>query len=503
MIDNARGAGVLMHITSLPSAYGIGDLGPAARHFADFLSRSRQKYWQLLPLNPTEAGQGHSPYSATSSMAGNPLLISPELLVKEGLLTNHDLAPYRLPVHNRVDYAEAERVKGEIFEKAFEAFLGEKGAHLQGAYQQFCKAEAAWLNDFALYSVLKKVNEGQPWFNWGDEYKLRDAGALQSLEAAHERELTKAKWLQFLFARQWHSLKAYCNEKGIQFVGDMPFYVSYDSADVWAHRRLFAIDKAGNATGMAGVPPDAFSADGQLWGMPVFNWEVLKEEGYTWWIERLKKNIELFDWVRLDHFRAFADYWEVPAGEQTARNGEWKPGPGADFFKAVENALGSLPFVAEDLGEINEPVLQLRDQFQMPGMKILQFAFGEDMPRSDYIPHNYGQNFFVYTGTHDNNTVRGWFTQEADEGTRHRLERYVGRPLSAAEIHLELGRMAYASVAKTAILPLQDVLALDADARMNIPASGENNWAWRLQPAQLTGADEERLRQWTILYNRE
>lgn len=502
MIDNARGAGILMHITSLPSAYGIGDMGPGARSFADFLSRSRQKYWQLLPLNPTEGGQGHSPYSATSSRAGNPLLISPELLVKEGLLTHNDLAPYRLPSHDRVDYAEAERVKEALFEKAFEAYLVGAAAHLESDYQQFCKTESGWLDDFALYRVLKKNHEGQPWFNWPEEYKLRDATSLQSLAAEQERELAKVKWLQFLFSKQWHSLKEHCNAKGIQFVGDLPFYVSYDSADVWANRRLFALDDEGNATGMAGVPPDAFSDDGQLWGMPVFNWEVHKQEGYSWWIDRLKKNMELFDWVRLDHFRAFADYWEVPAGEATARNGEWKPGPGAGFFKAIEAALGSLPFVAEDLGEINEPVLKLRDQFHLPGMKVLQFAFGGDMPRSDYIPHNYGCNFFVYTGTHDNNTVRGWFN-ELDEASRHRLERYVGRPLSAAEIHLELGRMAYASVAKTAILPLQDVLALDAQARMNIPASGEANWAWRLQPGQLTGADEDRLRQWTILYNRE
>ncbi|MGV3656558.1 MAG: malto-oligosyltrehalose synthase [Chitinophagaceae bacterium] len=502
MIDNARGAGLLMHITSLPSAYGIGDMGPGARAFTDFLSRSRQKYWQLLPLNPTEAGQAHSPYSATSSMAGNPLLISPELLVKDGLLTHNDLAPYRLSSLQQVDYEGAERVKGELFEKAFEAFLGEKGAHLQAAYQHFCKQEAAWLDDFALYMLLKKMHEGQPWFNWPEEYKLREPEALQKLAADHQKELDKVKWLQALFARQWHSLKDYCNAKGIQFVGDLPFYVSYDSADVWAHRHLFALDDEGARTGLAGVPPDAFSDDGQLWGMPVFKWEVHQQEGYTWWIERLKKNMELFDLVRLDHFRAFADYWEVPAGEDTARNGEWKPGPGADFFKAIETALGSLPFVAEDLGEINEPVLKLRDQFHLPGMKVLQFAFGPDMPRSDYIPHNYGQNFFVYTGTHDNNTIRGWFN-ELDDATRHRLERYVGRPLSAAEVHIELGRMAYASVAKTAILPLQDVLALDAQSRMNIPASGENNWAWRLLPGQLTGADEDRLRQWTILYNRE
>ena len=504
LVDNTRGAGILLHLTSLPAAYGIGDMGPGARAFADFLYRSRQKYWQLLPLNPTEGGQGHSPYSATSSRAGNPLLISPDLLVKDaGLLQASDLQAYHLPQQSQSNYAEAERVKGEIFQKAYAAFIAGQGHVLQPDYEAFCEREAAWLDDFALYMVLKKMHGGKPWYEWPQDYKLRQPAALAQLAKAHAGELDKAKWLQFIFARQWHQLKDYCNHRGIQLLGDLPFYVSYDSADVWAHRDIFALDEEGQRTGMAGVPPDAFSDDGQLWGMPVFRWEVLKERGYDWWIDRLRKNQELFDLVRLDHFRAFADYWEVPAGETTARNGEWKPGPGADFFMAVEKALGELPFVAEDLGEITPPVLHLRDQFRLPGMKILQFAFGSDMPRSDYIPHNYTQNFLVYTGTHDNNTIRGWFNRDADEATRLRLEKYVGRPLSAAEIHLELGRMAYASLARIAILPLQDVLALDETARMNTPASGENNWGWRLMPGQLTAADEERLRQWTIMYNRE
>ena len=283
----------------------------------------------------------------------------------------------------------------------------------------------------------------------------------------------------------------------------MPFYVSYDSADVWSHRSIFALDEEGNMTGVAGTPPDAFSDDGQLWGMPVFNWAALQEQDYLWWVNRLKKNIEMFDLVRLDHFRAFADYWEVPAQDKTAKNGSWKPGPSSQFFKVMERELGELPFIAEDLGDINDPVYQLRDEFRLPGMKVLAFAFDESLPTSDYIPHNYHPNFVVYTGTHDNNTIRGWYRKDADQATRSRLQQYAGRQVAEHEVHLALGRMAYASVAKTVVLPLQDVLGLDESARMNVPSSGENNWAWRLTLGQLTLEAENTLKEWVWLYNRK
>jgi 4-alpha-glucanotransferase len=300
---------------------------------------------------------------------------------------------------------------------------------------------------------------------------------------------------------QWHRLRTYCNNRGIQLFGDMPFYISYDSVDVWSNRDLFALDAEGNMTGVAGVPPDSFSEDGQLWGMPVFNWEVLKERDYDWWVGRLRKNMELYDLVRLDHFRAFADYWEVAASEKTARNGAWKPGPGADFFAFMEKALGSLPFVAEDLGEINDLVLKLRDDFNLPGMKILQFAFGDEMSQNDYIPHNYARNFIAYTGTHDNNTVLGWYRQEG----RHyhtQIEHYVGRELGEHDINWVMARLAYASVAKTAILPLQDVLGIDEQGRMNTPGQGSGNWGWRLVPGQLGHEAGQVLREWVRLYNR-
>lgn len=500
--ENERGAGVLLHITSLPSPFGIGDLGPEARRFADFLQHSKQKYWQMLPINPTEEGQGHSPYSATSSRAGNTLLISPYLLAREGLLRREELAAYHLPQEGMVAYSEAQEVKQCLLDKAWKNFKADNGGTLQEAFEVFCQLEQEWLHDFALYALFKQLFGGKPWYEWPQAYKLREPEALQARAVEHREQLDQIKWLQFVFARQWAELRAYCRQRSIELVGDLPFYVSYDSADVWSHRELFHLDEEGRVLGMAGVPPDAFSDEGQLWGMPVFRWPVLKERGYDWWIARLRRNMELFDLVRLDHFRAFAAYWEVPAGESNAINGKWQEGPGAHFFKVVKKALGSLPFVAEDLGDINEQVLALRDQFGLPGMKVLQFAFGEDFTQSDYIPHNYTLNFIVYTGTHDNNTTRGWFRQEADESVRSRLRHYLGKDVSEDTVVEQLAHLAYGSVARMAILPLQDVLALDEEARMNTPASGSGNWGWRLHPGQLTPEAGDRLRHWTWLYNR-
>jgi 4-alpha-glucanotransferase len=496
-----RSAGILIHVSSLPSPFGIGDLGAEAKTFASFLYRCHQRFWQFLPLNPTEEGQGHSPYSSISSRAGNTLLISPELLVKDGFLHQNDLQGCYLPAESKVNYKEVEQIKTDLFDRAWQNFLqnGHEAAHF--LFEQFCEQEKEWLHDFALYTVSKKIYKGKPWYEWPAALKQRQPAALKKLEQQQADAVNKAKWLQYIFLKQWKDLKAYCNQLGIMLLGDLPIYVSYDSVDVWSHKDIFSLDEKGNRMGMAGVPPDAFSDDGQLWGMPVFRWDVLKERRYDWWIQRLKKNKELFDLVRLDHFRAFAAYWEVPAGSETARIGEWKEGPGSDFFTVVQQELGGLPFVAEDLGEIDEPVYRLRDEFHLPGMKVLQFAFSEDIARSPHIPHNYGENFVVYTGTHDNNTTLGWFRQEGQKD-RHRLNLYLGYAVHEQEVSRVLGRLAYASVGRTVILPLQDVLSLDENARMNIPSSGQENWRWRLMPGQLTGAAEHLLREWTTLYNR-
>jgi malto-oligosyltrehalose synthase/4-alpha-glucanotransferase len=495
-----RSAGVLMHITSLPSGFGVGDFGPEARKFADFLSRSCQRYWQILPLNITEAGNGHSPYSSISSMAGNTLLLSPELMAEDGLLNADMVMQYHQKPESLADFAEAERVKGILFEKAFQNFLATQSS-LQEQFTLFCEQEAGWLDDFALYVTLKN-HYGAAWFQWPHEYKLRDEEALADFFINNSGPIQKIKWLQFMFTRQWKSLKKYVNDLGIKLFGDLPFYVSYDSADVWANPDIFSLDEKGNMIGVAGVPPDYFNSDGQLWGMPVFKWDVLKKRGYDWWIARIKKNMELYDVLRLDHFRAFADYWEVPAGETTAINGVWRLGPGADFFKAIKSALAELSFIAEDLGDINPLVHKLRDELNLPGMKVLQFAFSEDMPSSIYIPHNHLRNYIVYTGTHDNNTTVGWFRQNAGKLERKNLECYTGIKPKEKNIHQILGRLAYASVAKTAILPMQDVLGLDEHSRMNIPASTDKNWLWRLVPGQIKSDHEEMLREWVRVYNR-
>ncbi len=496
--EKERSAGILLHISSLPSPFGIGDIGTEAKNFADFLYRSKQKYWQLLPLNPTEGGQGHSPYSAISGMAGNTLLISADLLAKEGLIDQKELIKYHLPNDGKVDYSTVEKTKEELLNKAYWSFLKQDD---RKAYEDFCEEESYWLDDFALFILLKQLNEGKPWFQWKDEYKLRDSKALKLLQEDNEDELYRIKWLQYIFNKQWKDLKAYCNERNISLIGDLPIYVSYDSSDVWSNREIFAINENGIATGIAGVPPDAFSADGQLWGMPVFKWDILKDRNYDWWISRIKRNKELFDLIRIDHFRAFAAYWEVPAGESTAKNGEWKQGPGADFFNTIKNELGQLPFIAEDLGDVDDTVFALRDEFALPGMKVLQFAFGNDLPRSVHIPHNHSKNFIVYTGTHDNNTTRGWY-KDADDTTRRLLNEYAGKEISEEEVHWTLSRMAYASVARTVILPMQDVLNLDETARMNIPASAENNWAWRLKPGQINKSTEDKLKQLVDMFNR-
>lgn len=497
---NPRSAGVLLHISSLPSCYGIGDFGAEAFKFADLLADARQKYWQILPLNPTEEASMHSPYSSCSSMAGNPLLISPDLLANEGLLDEDELKSKTLKAKSKVDFPAVQKLKKNLLHKAFVRF--KKQGLNTADFEAFCNAEQDWLDDFALYTTLKKEFGNLPWYKWPEEYKLRNGQALQKFADSKDADLLEAKWIQFTFSKQWHSLKSYCNGINISLFGDMPFYISYDSADVWAHREIFSLDDSANMTGVAGVPPDYFNADGQLWGMPVFRWDVLKKQEYKWWIDRIRKNAELFDILRFDHFRAFSSYWEVPANEETARNGEWKPGPGNHFFETVERQLGKIPFVAEDLGDIDQPVYDLRDAFKLPGMKVLQFAFGDDMPQSLNIPHLYKENFFVYTGTHDNNTSVGWFENDADDISKDNLKEYLGRKVNGGNVHLELSRLAYSSVAQTVILPVQDIIGLDANARMNSPATTEGNWDWRLLPGELTGSHISMLRNWTIKFGR-
>lgn len=478
---NKRSAGILMHISSLPSDFGIGDMGKKAHRFVDFLQASRQKYWQILPLNPTKAANGHSPYSSNSAMAGNTLLISPESLFEDGLISKGELKAAQLPSADHILFEKAEEIKKELLGKAYQNFTALKDDNLQKAFTSFCITEAGWLDNFAIYTALKHHLDNQEWYNWPEKFKYRTAGTLTSFQKKHKKEVDEIKWQQFIFFRQWHSLKNYANSKGIQIIGDLPFYLDYDSVEVWSAPENFMLDEKRNKIQVAGVPPDYFNAEGQLWGMPVFNWELMKADNYSWWLNRLKKNMELFDLLRVDHFRAFASYWQVPAGNENAINGTWEKGPGIHFFETIKADLGDLPFIAEDLGEIDQDVEDLIKQTKLPGMKVLQFAFGKDMASSAHITHNFeAPNCIVYSGTHDNNTIKGWFTEEADSALRQRISDYTGIEVTENNINRIIIGLCYASIAKIAIIPIQDILNMDENARMNVPGTSNDNWSWKL-----------------------
>jgi 4-alpha-glucanotransferase len=503
MNDNMkRCAGILTHITSLPGPFGMGDLGQSSRLFADLLHRTRQSIWQLLPLTPIDKASFYSPYSSCSSMAGNSLLISPESLLLSGWLRRKDIEPYLLPQGTRVDFSTVEKNKNELLALAFQNFKKKKKQSVSDDFRKFRQRENYWLRDFALFMTLRDVHQFKPWFQWPAPFRKRDAKALRQFEADHANDIELIFWKQFIFERQWMSLKKYCHQRGVRLMGDLPFYVSHDSCDVWAHPEIFSIDRDGNMKEVAGVPPDYFNAQGQLWGMPVFRWDILKKQRYDWWLKRVRKNMEWTDIIRLDHFRAFSAYWSVPAGQKTAVRGKWKKGPGEPLFLRLRSVLGELPFVAEDLGDIDESVHALRNAFSFPGMKVLQFAFGDKMASSIYIPHNYTKNFAVYTGTHDNNTTRGWFRKDANAEEKKNLSHYLSRSITDRNIHREMIGLAFGSVAVQAIIPLQDILGLDEKSRMNTPASITNNWQWRCTQTQLDSIDEGWLTDITTKFNR-
>lgn len=494
-----RGSGILLHITSLPSIFGIGDLGPAAYHFADFLTAAQQCFWQILPLNPTYAAQGNSPYSSHSAFAGNPLLISPELLVQEGHLKPSDIprASWRA---DTVDYAAVGEHKKTLWERAFAR--NKKRLAQDHEFNHFCRENASWLDDFALFIALKAHFHDVDWGSWPKDLRDRHAPALAEAQNKFRAQILQEKFIQYLFYQQWFALKKYCKNKNLQFIGDLPIYVSYDSADVWANPALFKLDGDKRPLGVAGVPPDYFSETGQLWGNPVYRWEVLQEKKYAWWARRLEHNLTMYDILRLDHFRGFVAFWEVPAGETTAESGQWVKAPVEDFFKTLFRHFPSLNIIAEDLGEITPDVRETIMRLGLPGMRILMFAFNEDVATSIHAPHNYPEHCVVYTGTHDNNTVKGWFKTEAGTEGRRKLSAYVGREIDARTVHLELIRLAMSSVAKMVIIAMQDVLGLGTKARMNFPGTCEGNWGWRLRAGQLTPALTKKLAALTQIYGR-
>ena len=485
-----RASGVLLHVTSLPSPYGIGDVGPAAHAFVDRLQAAGQSWWQALPLGPT--GYGNSPYQSLSSFAGNGLIISPDFLIDEGLLRASDCEEGRSFRQDAVDYDVVISFKQKLFEKAWAAFRAAPRSALHLDYDQFCIEQAHWLDDYALFRALKAGHGNVCYLEWSAELVCREPVALAQARRDLAEPVDRVRFVQFLLFRQGKRLREHALAKGVHLIGDLPFFVSPDSSDVWANPELFLLDEHHRPRFVAGVPPDYFSTQGQLWGNPVYNWEALRQTGYRWCIDRLRALLAHVDVVRLDHFRGFAAAWHVPAGAATAQTGQWVPGPGAGLFSAVQTELGTLPFISEDLGLITADVCALRDQFQLPGTRILQFAFDGNAD-NPYLPHNYVPNTVVYTGTHDNATTRGWF-ETLPEDQRRNVWNYLKRPGGKSEeVAWELIRLAWASAAGLAIAPLQDLLNLGAEARMNLPGSTEGNWRWRCTDETLSDSLVDRL----------
>ena len=486
MLHN-RASGILLHPTSLPGPFGIGDIGPAAHTWVDWLAETGCAYWQVLPLGPT--GYGDSPYQCFSAFAGNPYLVSPEALVADGLLDAAEVVPPPFPA-GQVDYGWVIPWKLDLLERAFERFRADPPERLAAAVADFRAAQKEWLEDYALFMALKAEHGGGAWSEWPRSLRRREARSLDRARVRLAVAIDRHVFTQFLFFRQWATLRSHAHERGVEIIGDIPIFVAADSADVWANPGLFELDAERRPTVVAGVPPDYFSATGQLWGNPLYRWERHRETGFAWWVSRIEATVALVDVVRIDHFRGFVDYWEIPAGAETAVQGRWLDGPGRAVFDAVEDALGELPIIAEDLGELHDTVPALRDELGLPGMKILQFAFDGD-PENDFLPHRYPQNCVVYTGTHDNDTVAGWWESEPEE-THEQVREYLG--VDGDDIVWDFLQAAWASRARLAVAPLQEFLELGTEARMNTPSTESGNWAWRFEAGPLTADLAGRIR---------
>ena len=495
-----RSSGILLHPTSFPSRFGIGDVGDTAYHFIDFLEAGKQGLWQVLPLGPT--GYGNSPYTSHSSMAGNPLLISLERLVAKGVLSEADLEAHSPTFpKNRVDYEHVIPFKLQLLTQAAQQFRKSAIAEQQTAFEIFCRDRHDWLEDYAFFMALKQAHDQRPWHQWEQAIAQRQPEAMDRWRHQLADPIFYQKYWQFEFFNQWQTLKTYANKRGISIIGDMPIYVAHDSADVWASPEFFQLDPhTGEAALMAGYPPGYFNRGGQLWGHPIYNWNRLVDDGFQWWIRRFKGLLEYVDIIRLDHFRGFDEYWAVPQGSVDARNGRWVKAPGELFFKAIATKMNSVPIIAEDMGGLTPAVEALRDQFGFPGLKFLQLAFGTN-PRDPYHPSNYHENCVVYTGNHDFDTAVGWFN--ALQGrSRDNVFHTLG-PITEDGIHWMLIQFALESVANQTLFPLQDVLGLGSDARMNHPGVSDGNWAWRYNPAMLTQKLSDRLAHLTGLAGRD
>ncbi|MEM1057238.1 MAG: 4-alpha-glucanotransferase [Bacteroidota bacterium] len=496
-----RTSGLLLHVTSLPSRFGVGDLGPGAIHFLDYMARAGQSLWQILPLCPV--GYGNSPYASPSTFAADEFLVSPERLVEDGLLTESDLAEAPAFPQETVAFEAARVYKTALLDLAHARFREGDHPHLGEAYGRFRESHAAWLDQYALFMALKDAHDGAEWIEWEQPYSKCDTEALQTWAEAHALEMDRVRFGQFLFWQQWDAVRAHARHRGIQVLGDLPIYVAYDSADVWANRHLFRLDENGAPTHVAGVPPDYFSETGQRWGNPLYRWDRMAETEYEWWRRRMAHTLSMVDLLRLDHFRGFEAFWSVPSSEPTAIHGAWETGPRDALFQAFERELGSpLPIIAEDLGLITPEVRHLMGRFGFPGMAIFQFAFG-GRHDSDFLPHTFRRALAAYTGTHDNNTFQGWWDGEATEAEREHARAYLDLDTSGETPARAAVRALMASVADTVVTPMQDVLGLGAEARMNTPGTvGEMNWGWRVRGDQLTDDSARRMRQLTELYAR-
>jgi 4-alpha-glucanotransferase len=502
-----RASGILLHPTSLPGRYGIGDLDDEAYEFVDFLEGADQSYWQILPIGPT--GYGDSPYQCFSAFAGNTLLVSPAKLVEDGLISDVDCegSPDRSP--HKVDFGGVYNWKNKILAKAYDGFHRVTSVNLRDKFETFCREHHYWLDDYALFRALKAHHGQKPWYEWPEEFRKRDKATLQTTAEKLFEQIQAEKFYQFLFFRQWDLLKQYANRHGIKMIGDIPIFVALDSADVWCNQSQFKLTTDGTAKVVAGVPPDYFSKTGQLWGNPIYDWDRMRADGFRWWVARVHATLQLVDIVRFDHFRGFAASWEVPSDDKTAENGRWVNVPGKELFLKLNRDLGELPVIAEDLGVITPDVIELRDDFGFPGMRILQFAFGGDAANHD-LPHNYVNNCVAYTGTHDNDTTVGWFLSQAGAGSTRdekdisREREYCLKYLDSdgREIHWDFIRAVWASVADTAITPLADLLGLGTEGRMNLPASENGNWDWRFVDGALNDEIRLRLKELTEVYGR-
>ena len=503
-----RSSGVLLHPTSLPGPYGVGDFGPQAYRFVDFLHEAGQKLWQVLPLNPT--GYADSPFQCFSASAGNPLLISLDKLAEQGCLSRDDLRTLPMFPVESVDYGAAIHFKMPLLRKAAANFRQCASHEQQQQFDQFCTEHREWLNDFALFMAVKQAHNLAAWTKWPFDIAQRTPEAVEYWRKKLAPEIEAQKFFQFIFFQQWQQLREYGRERRIRIIGDIPIYVAHDSADVWSNRQFFLLNEKGEPEKIAGVPPDYFSATGQLWGNPTYNWPLLKQTGYKWWVERIRAALRLYDFVRIDHFRGFEAYWEVPGGETTAVNGKWVKGPGRELFAVLRQELGDLPIIAENLGVITPEVEAIRHEFGFPGMAILQFAFGTDPQAPTFKPHNYVRDLVAYTGTHDNDTVMGWWNSSGTADSTRSLSdvekehAYARAYLNFKDdpINWVLIRGIEASVANTAMAPMQDILGLGNEARMNFPGTSSGNWKWRLRPDSLTPEIAERLKKMAELYDR-